>query len=84
METPPPNATLEEIRQTLIQFPGAERLPGDPDNEIVSQCLSLAGGSKDRLGVALREVFLAKKKPSKSWAWFPVVLGQYLGRKTNG
>ncbi len=76
-----PIQDLTEVSRTLIQFPGAERLPGEPDDVILSKCLDLAGGDVERLGGALRGMYLARKKPATSWAWFPVVVGQYLERK---
>ncbi len=74
-------AILRELRDTLNQFPGTENLPGEPDDEILTKCLNLASGDVTRLAGALRSIYLARKKPATSWAWFPVVVGQYLERR---
>ncbi len=76
-----PIQDLTEVSRTLMQFPGTENLPGEPDDVILTKCLALAGGDIDRLGSAIRGMYLARKKPATSWAWFPVVVGQYLERR---
>ncbi len=76
-----PIQDLTEVSRTLMQFPGTENLPGEPDDVILTKCLALAGGDIDRLGSAIRGMYLARKKPASSWAWFPVVVGQYLERR---
>jgi hypothetical protein len=74
----------EHVKQALITFPGAERLPGKPDDLIIGKCLELANEDETILAAAL--VRMAKagngKRPTTSWAWFPTVLPQYLGEKT--
>lgn len=84
VQNPPTNQIQFKIQnktqasELLCRFPGAEGLPGEPDDEILDRCLLLAGDSPERLSVALRAMFLAGKRPSISWAWFPKVLEQYL------
>lgn len=65
----------------LIRFPGADRLPGKPDAGIVGQCLQLAGGSPQALGMALVAMHRAGKRPERSWAFFPAVLPQFLAQR---
>lgn len=79
-QTPSPDGKTLASR-LLVQFPGAEGLPGEPDDIILGKCLFLAGNDPEGLAVALRRIYLAGKKPSTSWAWFPVVLEQYLQPK---
>jgi len=62
----------------MREFPG-QSLPGEPDIEIVRQCLSLA--SIDKLKWAMRELGIGRKAPGRSWAWFPVALASKLGVK---
>ncbi len=71
---------MDQARDLLKDFPGAQRLPGIPDDVIVGKCLLNAGDSIDRLGQALRIMQLAKKKPEISWAWFPPLVKQYVLR----
>lgn len=66
------------VLELLVEFPGAVGLPGKPDAFILDQCIRLSDGSMERLVGALRQMFLANKRPSISWAWFPKVLEQYL------
>lgn len=65
-------------KQLLMAYPEARGLPGEPDGAIVAKCLNLSEDSPDRLQIALESMFRAMKKPETSWAWFPVVLAQYL------
>src|SRR5262249_13509195 len=69
----------KEARAQLVNYPGARKLPGGPDDEILGRCLNLAGNDTDVLFQALRRMAIARKEPSSSWAWFPTVLRQYLG-----
>jgi len=67
----------EFMRASLIEFPGAESLPGKPDDQIVKMCLDVGNWDRDLIGGSLRRMAFAWKKPEISWAWFPKVLGQY-------
>jgi hypothetical protein len=83
LEEPPnktktfPRSPQAEASELVCSFPGADCLPGEPDEEILDRCLDLVGGSAEGLGITLRAMFLAGKKPSISWAWFPKVVKQY-------
>lgn len=61
----------------LKEFPGSGKLPGEPDREIIQKCLQL--GTADKIKWAMRELGIARKAPSRSWAWFPVAIGSQLG-----
>ena len=63
----------------LRDFPGAGRLSGEPDIEIVRRCMDL--DSIDRLREAIRQLGIARKSPSRSWAWFPTAIASQLRKK---
>jgi hypothetical protein len=71
--------TCESLREVLPDYPGADRLPGRPDDIVVRECVELAGGDPQRIGRALRTMIDHGKRPASSWKWFPTVMRQYLG-----
>lgn len=68
----------QSLRESLPLYPGADRLPGTPDDAIIGECIDLARGDPKALGAALHRMIQHGKKPSSSWKWFPTVLKQYL------
>lgn len=70
--------SLDEIRLALIEYPGAKKLPGTPDDKLLIKIRGLAGNDVDELARGLRALSLTGKKPELSWGWFPTVLKTYL------
>jgi len=66
---------LREVQAELRNFPGAQRLDGEPDEDIARRTLD-AAGSIDRLRVGLSILHRRRAAPRASWAWFPVVIGK--------
>ena len=69
-------ADHEAARRWISDYPLAAKLPGKPDDEIISRSLQAAGGIEP-LCQSLRAMSNAGKAPDRSWAWFPTVLTQY-------
>ncbi len=73
----------EWVRQTLRQYPLSGALAGLPDDDIVNRTMKAAGDSES-LACALVRMRNDYATPSKSWAWFPVVIGRMLGTVSFG
>jgi len=77
----PPVDAVAVIREYLTAYAGRCGLPwAAPDDAICQQVLAAAGG----LEVAikhLRDLADGRMAPSRSWGWFPVVVGR---RAVNG
>ncbi len=67
----------EWMREVLTEYPGSQGLPGKPDDGIIKACLLAADQNLDAIRNALKEMYIAHKKPSTSWAWFPAVIEVY-------
>ncbi len=65
---------LDEVRLCLMEFPGAKKLQGMPDDSLLIKCCAMAGNNVDELAKALRGLALSGKKPELSWGWFLTVL----------
>ncbi len=66
--------SLDEVRIALMEFPGARKLQGMPDDSLLIKCCAMAGNNVDELAKALRGLALSGKKPELSWGWFLTVL----------
>lgn len=71
------------FRDELRRYPGSQRLPqtvleNGPDDAIVTACMKLCDGDRERFAAALLGMHRASKTPQLSWAWFPPVLAQYM------
>lgn len=57
-------------------------LSAPPDDAIFLQVLKL--GDSHRLNPAIRAMFDARRRPARSWAFFPTVLPQFLLQVSHG
>ena len=71
----------ETAKKWLREFPDNERLPGNPDDVIITKCLDLCNWDVELLVSVLRRAAHAGKRPSISWAWFPTIVKQYTEAK---
>ncbi len=69
-----------EALGVLRKYPYAEHLLGSPDDKLVQECLVLAGGL-DGFCEAMKAMFREKRRPDRSWGWFPVALQSYVRRQ---
>ncbi len=80
--TAPPKQSLpidlDEVRLCLMEYPGAKKLSGMPDDQLIIKCCAMAGNNVDELARALRGLALSGKKPELSWGWFLTVLSTKL------
>jgi hypothetical protein len=67
---------VETVRSWLLDFPGASALWGEPDDEIVGQCLNIADGDLGGIAKTLEYLGKGRSRPTKTWAWFPAVFGR--------
>ena len=70
----PPEAVIEHVRKDLLLYPPAARLRGQPDNQIVCECIWAVHGDLELLSGILATMNRDGKKPEKSWAYFPTVI----------
>lgn len=76
--TPSPQSPPLEIqhwyKSVLVEFPGSRNIDGEPDSQIVEQCIAITQGKREKMREALEELHRRRKAPSRSWAWFPKML----------
>lgn len=66
------------VIEALREYPGAQNLPGAPDEDVARRCLDVAGWDLRAIQEVLEHMHKVKRAVARqSWGYFPRVIGSY-------